>query len=221
MHGPLFSSMLAQGGTNPMSLLTVADPPPLDGAPLFQRLLFENPLALTLALLVLGVVLYVVFNSKGRYKLGLLLAGACIIVSGVAWIFAGLVVTNHEKMRESVRELVRGVAQADLATLETALGPDARLTGVPTLSDLGRSDILAVVRQQLRPGATFEVKDYAILEEQTTIDGPNTGRVQVKVRVIPKQWNFPNLSWWSIGLRSDDNERWNVYSIKLLGMSGN
>lgn len=211
---------LAQGAGSPLSFLEVPDPTPLPGPSTVSRLLFENPLPLTLVLLVAGLVLYVVLNARTRFKHGLMAAGACVLAAGGVWILAALVQTDHEKMRETARDLVEAVAEANLADLDQLLAPEAHLSAVPTLGDIGRSAIIEAVDSNLGPGRLFEVDEHSIQEMQTALDGPSSGRVQLRVRVQTKQMGFPNVSWWGLGLSRGADGTWRVVSIRALAIRG-
>lgn len=211
---------LAQGQGGPLSFLELPEPTPLPGSPLLTRLLFENPLPLTLILLVAALVLYVVFNSRAKYKQGLVAAGLCVLAAGGVWVTAAIVQTDHEKLRATARELTDAVATADVGELEDLLGPDARLSSVPTLGEISRHAIIEAVRANLGPGKRFEVDEHSIQEIQTAVDGPRSGRVQLRVRVQVKQMGYPNISWWALGFSLGDDGTWRVISIRALAIRG-
>lgn len=220
---PLFSvasATSAQSASGPLAFLELPEPTPLPGAPLMSRLLFENPLPLSLVLLVAGLVLYVVLNARARFKQGLIAAGACVLAAGAAWILAALVQTDHERMRHASRDLIDAVATANLAALDDLLGPDVQLSSVPTLGDISKAAIIQAVIANLGPGRTFEIEDYSIQEMQTALDGPDSGRVQLRIRVQVKQMGYPNLSWWGLGLSRGVDGQWRVVSIRALAIRG-
>jgi hypothetical protein len=214
------STSFAQSSKGGLSFLEVPDPIPLPGPSMGTRLLFENPLPVTLVLLVAGLVLYVVLNARGRFKQGLALAGACVLVAGGLWILAALVQTEHEKMRGAARDLVDAVATVDLAQMDELLAPEARLSSVPTLGDMGKAAIIEAVGGNLGPGRVFEIDEYAIQEMQTALDGPSSGRVQLRMRVDVKQMGYPNVSWWALGLSLGPDGNWRVVSIRALAIRG-
>lgn len=211
---------LAQGQGGPLSFLELPEPTPLPGSPSLTRLLFENPLPLTLILLVAALVLYVVFNSRAKFKQGLVAAGVCVLAAGGVWITAALVQTEHEKLRAAARELVDAVATSDVDALEDLLGPDARLSSVPTLGEISKNAIIEAVSANLGPGKSFEVEEHSIQEIQTAVDGPRSGRVQLRVRVQVKQMGYPNISWWALGFSRGDDGTWRVVSIRALAIRG-
>lgn len=210
----------AQTNQGPLSFLEIPDPTPLPGPDLVPRLLFESPLPLTLILVVGALVLYVVFNARARFKTGLVLAGACLLLAGGLWIMAALVKTEHEKMRDTARQLVDAVVAVDLVAMDEILAPDVRLSAVPTLPDLDKSAIIEAVGANLGPNRTFEVEEHSIQEIQTALDGPSSGRVQLRMRVQSRSMGFPNISWWALGLSQGSDGVWRVVSIRAMAIRG-
>ncbi len=211
---------MAQSGKGALSFLEVPDPAPLPKPPMLPHLLFENPLPVALVLVVLGLVLYVVLNARARFKQGVMAAGACAVLAGGVWILAGLVQTDQERMRQTARELVEAVTKVDVGAVDRLLTSDARLSGVPMLGEMGKPAILTAVEGNLGPGGGFEVAEYSIQEMQAAVDGPSSGRVQLRVRVEVRQMGYPNVSWWGLGLSRGSDGAWKVVSIRALAIRG-
>lgn len=216
----LGAPVLAQSGKGALSFLDVPDPAPLPKPPLLSHLLFENPLPVTLVLVVLGLVLYVVLNARARFKQGLILAGACVLMAGGVWILAAIVQTDQEKMRQTARDLVDAVTRVDVGTVDRLLTSDARLSGVPMLGEMGKPAILSAISGNLGPGGGYEVAEHSIQEMQSVIDGPLSGRVQLRVRVEVRQMGYPNVSWWGLGLARGTDGTWKVVGIRALAIRG-
>jgi hypothetical protein len=222
---PLLAQANPGGGglSGAFALLDVPDPAPLAGSPVLQRVLFENPLPLTLILVALALVAYVVLNARGRFRQGLFAAGSLVVLAGVVWTLAATIHTDHERVRAAAQDLVRAIAAADARRVGELLADDARAFDIPMSGDFDRDAILDAIPLFLGEGRVYQVREHRVLDTQSALDGPDSARVQIKVRVVPAQWSVPNQSWWALGLRRVETgagDQWRVISLKPLAISG-
>lgn len=182
--------------------------------------LFERPMLPAAVLLVSAVVLYVVCNTRGKPGRGFALAGAMVALAGALVLTASFVRTDREILLEQSRRLVRAVATADPATAGAILADDCRLEPRGPVPAADRDRILALLASDFASGASNAVREHAILEAQASIDGPNVGRAQIKVRVTPESTGAPFFSWWLLDFRSDPPGGWRVTRITPLSLSG-
>lgn len=189
--------------------------PPLPKPPALESLLFESPALLIIALVVLALAGFFGFRAQGRASRGALLAGISLLLAGALYLMSALITTPREQMANRTRELVRAVAEADLAMLESLLDPDARLVWIRQSTIYTRPQLLERVRQDM--GERYRVEDWAILKLQATRDGPRVGRTQTQVRVNAGGLNF---SWWKIDWRLGDDGQWRVVGIEPLFIGG-
>ncbi len=208
-------AVLAQGLNN----FDPAPPPDLPAAPLLDRLLFENPWPLSIALVVLGVGAYLVLNSRGKPGKGGVFALIGLLLAAAVWVASSMVVTTRERLELLTKELVAAVATADTTQLDRLLAPDIRLYAFFATDGIGKDLILDRVRRDFGASGPYRVKEHAVLENDATLDGPRVGRVQVKVRVTSENFGFPNLSWWKIDYREEGGQ-WRVTGIEPISIGG-
>lgn len=194
--------------------------PALPDPPLFQRFILEHPQFPALFLLVAAVVVLIVLRAQGRLGAGLLvLLGAGALAGGI-WLAGTLVRTDREILLERQDRLVFATAAADTDTLGELLSVDARIRATRLAlvrSAIGRDEILSIVASTL--GGPIRVTDAAIIERQGVIDGPNTARTQVHVRVQP-QSGTKTFAWFAIVWRLEPDGVWRVFEIEPLFISG-
>jgi len=182
-------------------------------------MLFESPWYGATLLLLLAAVAYVVLNRRGKFLAGLLAALAVAIAAAGLIVLASVIETPRERMRAMAAQLVGAVATADVDTLDGLLSDDARLVYFLSPAGMGKSEILGLVEQRFR--GEYRVKEWSVLENQATMDGPEVGRVQIKVRVIAQDWNVPNVSWWKIDLRRDkQTQNFKITGIRSIAIAG-
>ncbi len=198
--------------------IDVPSPPPLDPGPALSRLFLESPWWVVGVLAALAVVAYATLNRRGRFQAGIRTALALLAAAGGIGLLATMVETPRERMRAAGQALVRSVAEADSASLGALLAPDARLVYFASPEGIGREAILDLVDRRFRND--YRVREWSIVDSQATVDGPNVGRVQVKVRVVGVDWNVPHFSWWRIDYRLLDDDRVEVRGIAPIVIAG-
>ena len=197
-----------------------ADIPPLPEPPLLERLLFESPFLLAAGLFVAGLVAVFSFRNAGKGRAGVIALGVCVLLCVGVFLSATLVTTDRETLLEKQDALVSSVATADTDALDRLLSPDARMPSVnlSLLSGgLKRQQILTTIAATT--GGAYPVEDYAILERQAVIDGANSARTQIHVRVESSAGG-PTLTWFRIGWRLDHDRGWEAVEIEPIFISG-
>ncbi|MDI1290072.1 MAG: hypothetical protein PSX37_09025 [bacterium] len=203
---------------NLLNALDVPTPPPLDPGPLWSRLLLETPWYVAALLLVVAVVVYVLMNRRGHFSKGLTTAGVLVALAAAVVGASALIETPRERMRATARQLIDAVVRADGTDLSALLARNARLVYFMSPQGLGKDEIVALVDQQFR--GEYRINEWSILESQATMDGPEVGRVQLKVRVVAAEWNVPNVSWWRIDLRREGETGILVTGISPIVIAG-
>jgi hypothetical protein len=194
--------------------------PPLPEAPLLERLVFEQPIPLAVGLFIAGIVSLVALRNAGKVKAGLIALGVSILLIAGLMLTAGTVTTDREKLLDLQDTLVGAVAEADIGTIDGILSPGATVPPVnlsPISGGLRREQILTTVAATT--GGAYRVSDYAILERQATIDGANSARTQIHLRV-ESAIGGPTLTWFRIAWRLDPNRGWEAIEIEPLFISG-
>lgn len=181
---------------------------PLPGSPFMARFLFENPWPGMIALALSAVVVFVILNQRGRLLQGAALAGGLAGLAGVVWLTARLVETPREALRARTSALIAAVLRGDDARMREILEPEA-VAYFPEAP--GGVRILDWVPSNLTE--TYRIREWAILEEQSSLDGPGTARTQFHVRVSADDSGLPYLGWVRFNWR-EDPEGWKVRSVE-------
>jgi len=211
---PVF--LLAQG----LGQLDVPDPAGLPAPSALERYVFESPMLLAAALITAAIITVVIFNARGKRRHGLLVGLVLVLSAAGVWVASALVQTPREALKLVARTLVASVAAGDSAALNGALAPDAALYSYFSPSGMARDEVLSTVETRFRPGGEYQVREYAILTMQAAIDSDDSGRVQLKVRVVPEATRFPVLSWWLLEMQRQPNGEWRARGIAPLSISG-
>lgn len=200
--------------------------PMLPAAPLFRRLLLEEPGTLTAVLVVAAIVGFYLFNRSGKTREAFWWALVVLVAAAGVQTAARSIQTDREAILEATKELVRVTSRADTAALEPMLASDVRLSNDFNLArseaqfDSDKAQILADVRTYLKD--RFPLKECAILDTQGVIDRDGYGRTQVRIRAVPEALGFPNISWWRIDWQRQPDGSWLVRGIQPvdLGLKG-
>lgn len=194
--------------------------PSLPDPPLFQRFVLEHPEFPALFLVVAAIVVLIVLRAQGRLGAGLfVLLGAAGLAGGI-WLTGTLVRTDREILLDRQDRLVQAAAAADTETLAELLSIDARVRSTRLAvvrTGIGRDEILTIVKSTL--GGPIRVSSAAVIERQGVIDGPNTARTQVHVRVQPESGSR-TFAWFAIVWRLEPDGVWRVFEIEPLFISG-
>lgn len=197
------------------------DVPALPDPPLLQRIILEQPTLPAIAALLIGIVALFALRNAGRTKAGPIALCAGILLC-IGLITAGrLVRTDRETLLLAQDSLVTAVAGADLETLENGLDPSARIRGlnVPGIRPgQDRDGIISLVRSTT--GGAYTINNFRIIKRQAIIDGPNSARTQIYVRVEPTLTGTPTFAWFRILWRLDPDDSWRAVEIEPLFISG-
>lgn len=206
--------------------------PPLPSPPLLPRLFLEQPTPLAVALVIATIVSMAVLNRRGKAVQGTVAAAFGVLVAAVI-ILATAVQTDRERIAAATEDLVNAAAAVDQTALDRMLAPDVRLLAQarineqvqregPKLTDSGwdKATILAQADEYLK--GPFKVSSAAVLETQALLDGPTSGRTQVRVRAVPEIYNFPVITWWRVTWRKGSDGQWQAIAIEPLdlGLAG-
>ena len=191
-------------------------PPPLPPAPLPDRLLLEHPLPAVLVLLLGGLIALWVLRRAGKLRFGLAAGGAGVALAIAAYVLATLVERPRETLKAQTRALIGAVAEVDRRALDELLDGSAqvRLTGAGIRLDaLGKGEIIGRTEEYM--AGAYAVEEWSVMSLQAVADGPEVGRTQVRVRVIPEATRFPTSSWWAVDWEKIGGA-WRVVEIELL-----
>lgn len=193
--------------------------PPLPPPPLLTSLLLEHPAPLVGALGIAAVVAFAILNARGRARQAGIAGLALLLAAAGLYTLATLIQTDREKISEETKALIGAAAHADSRALDAQMAPTCRLyTSLPipeftVPSDgLGKAAILDGVVKAM--GQQHHVDEAAVLELQAAIDGPTSGRTQVRVRTTIDK--VPVFSWWRITWQRGSDGDWKAAAIEPL-----
>ncbi len=208
-------ALLAQSGVNPGSSV-----PRLPAPPWFESVLFESPWTIAVALVVVGGVLFWWFNRVQQGRRGLFALAGGVGLAAALIVTAQTVTTLRERLKARTVELVDAVARADQVAMEAMLAPDVRVSVFGRDRGFTAESIVRWVDTMMRPGTgTYAVREHSESELGASIDGSNTARTQVRVRVTPESSPLPVGSWWRVHWRRDGtgaDAPWRVTQIEVL-----
>lgn len=225
---PIVTAPLQSGGFGPTVAPTLAqsfaqdllsggpDIRPLPEPSLIESMLFGGSLALWIGLTVGAVVLFVGLSTRGKPKLGALLAALALLAAAGAWATSALVTTEREVILGRTEALIDATVAADTRALGDLLDPEVRLSIRGLGTDMPKGRILTLVDAQL--GGPYRITDHAILERQATLDGPTAARAQFSIRADGERFGRVG-SWWAIDWR-ERPEGWRVVAIEALYIPG-
>ncbi len=205
--------------------LSLGDPAsvrPLPARPFFSHLFFENPMPLVGLLLVASLVSFFALNARGRVQLGAIAGLLLATLAGGFYSLGRAVKTDLEALDDESERLVGAAARVDVRALGEVLAPDVKIETALKSGEIpearGREAVLDAVRRTL--GGAFVVKEHAILETQATLDGPQVGRTQVRVRATPSggMYEVPVFSWWRLDWRRTPEGEWKSTAIEPLAI---
>ncbi|MEZ6234808.1 MAG: hypothetical protein R3B68_11515 [Phycisphaerales bacterium] len=202
-----------------MNAITGGPPPnPLPAAPLLDRLLFEQPLLLSVPLGAGALVALFVFNARAQLKRGLLVALALAALAGLVWLASTLVETKRDAVRSNTRDLVNAIGRADTQRAGELLSDDPEIRyGVFRVPS--RAALLVAIREAMGPGGRYELQSWRIAELQATIDGPSLARTQVLVRATEKSTGAPGSLWAVMQWEQDEQGRWRCFVVEPLNLN--
>lgn len=195
---------------------------PLASPPLLPRLFLEQPLPVVLLLVVLAVAAFVVLNGRSKARQGMLGGAALVAAAAGVWLLARFVQTDREAIMAQTGRLVGSTVRSDTAAMDRILAADARLfpgvripmVDVPT-QGWDKAGILKLAPENV---SRWQVEEAAVLEMQGRLDGPTSGRTQVRVRTLVSR--VPVISWWRITWRQGPDGAWTASAIEPLEISG-
>lgn len=216
MTGPLITPYVTSGAPLNFILILAQAPsnrgkvPQLPGPPPIARYLFENPWPGVILLVLAAVVVFAVLNQRGRLTRGAAIAAALIAAAAGLWFTARAVVTPREHLRRQTYTLIGAVLRGDEARMRQILEPEA-FAYFPEAENGVR--ILDWAGPNL--SEAYRIREWAVLDEQASMDGPGTARTQFHVRVTAEDSGLPYLGWVRFNWRHD-SDGWMVKSVEEL-----
>ena len=208
-------ALLAQG----LAGLDAKAPPPLPSQPFFQRFFLESPTVVVVIAVGISLVAFAILGTRGRPRQARIAAAAGALTASIVIALATLIETDQEKMENATERMIHAVAQADTASLEELLTPDAVLLSPLSGQPLTRDQVLARIATDFVAGRPYHVRDHRVLAMQASMDGERAGRVQVKVRITPDD-GPPTPVWVRLDFEKGPDGEWRAGGIAVLSVGG-
>ncbi len=200
--------------------LDIPSPPSLPAPPTLVHYTLENPWPVAALLVLVAAIVFSIYHQRGQPRKALGWALSAAALAGGLVVLGRFIVTPREAIADATRSLVSGVAQADTAALDSALGDPCTLYYFQAPDGLDRAGILAAVSRFFEKGSAYRLSGWQIESLQTHAGGATTGQAQVKVLARPEQWNLPHHSWWRIDFRKGNDNVWRATAIMPLAVQG-
>jgi hypothetical protein len=156
------------------------------------HLLFESPLQLLAALVMLEAVLATIWWFRpGRNTFGAIVGG--LLLGAVLLVVQRLVVTDREKIQELLGVLALAVDCKDLRTIEPAIDDTYAADG------MNRAQLLERIKDVF---AHSEIDDVRLVDVKVTVEDDRSAvRLRVHCRVRAPDWPYDySLSAWDVQL---------------------
>lgn len=209
--------------------LDILQPPPdlpgLADPPFLHHALFENPIPLVIASVLIALLAHAVAARIDRRRAGLLVSAAALLLGVAGLLVATLVQTDREAVEERTRQTVAAVAEADSAALTSIFDPEVRLFYSGSRAGWDRGRILGFIDTYLLPRQRYEVDHHSISGIQTQL-GPGrfTARSRARVSVTPVGDRAPTsvicLMTWRQDPDASGPESWTLTEIQPLWVQG-
>ncbi|MBC7833986.1 MAG: hypothetical protein H7Y88_02670 [Phycisphaerales bacterium] len=193
------------------------EPPRLPAPPALESMFLETWWP-ALLLVVAGVATFIILSRRPATARRALPIGAALIVLGIAAAaISYTTTTRREALNVRTEELIAAVARTDEPALQAILAADATASVAALNRELSRDAILNFVATNMKN--EYAVKEFAILNTEAVIDGPNSARTQARVRVTPEAYPVPVLTWWRLHWRQDPSPGglWRLTRIEGIG----
>ena len=181
----------------------------------FEYWVYEQPLALAIALIVAGVLTMVLMRYRKNFKRVALPIGALLIAIGSGIYTLGtLTVTEREHLQTRSEALVQSVASAQPTELRAMLDPDVRLASV--FASAQGADRIVQIATTRNQGV---VQSADVGKVHAGLYGDRVATTQIRVRT---EGSFvPSLSWWRVDWeRADTQSPWLVTHIEPIWVQG-
>lgn len=195
--------------------------PAIEPPSAWSHAVFEEPMMAMIVVGLIGVVVVLIFRSRGQLQRGLIGLGVAGLAVGGLWMTSTMVQTDRELVSDRARALVVAVAVGDRMGMSGLMG-DGVVVQSRFASAKGRDRVIALAAARV-PGL---VESVSVSEIQADFPGPRVGRTMVKVRVDGSY--VPSSSWWMIhwewgewGERGDESDDgWVAVYIEPLWIQG-
>jgi hypothetical protein len=203
--------------------------PALPDTPILERYLFEAPMIPVVMLVLIALVVLVAGLKGGKPKLPAIAALLMMAAAAAIYITAGSVTTDREVITLRTAELIASIAESDVQAMRATMAESVQLghsdnasaiaKQIPSL--VGRDVIEALVINRLGSQTASQrlVGSHKVLETRAGLDGNNSGRTLVRVRVNGTDDSLLGHSWWEITWKRHDGQ-WLATRVEAIWIQG-
>ena len=206
-------SALQSVGFEPIASLIGTYPPP----PLTDRLLFESPILVPVAVLILAVFIGFGLGRAAKGKAGWTVMGVGSVLAVGLAASARLVETDREAIESSTRAFVDALVAGDEAAMDELLASRMSLAITGSRADVdARGYILGnldwVEQEIVRHSAG--IQEAAVITE-------GAGRSKFVFRLLQGRSLGAGLSTWVIEWQKTPDIGWQISTLDLVAINGN
>lgn len=211
----VFSLVGPAHGNHIAELLGGDSVPPLPSPPIFEHLLFEQPLMVVLVCLAVAAGAVTMGLQSQKFKVPGLIAGVAALVAVVFYITAGRVETDREAMDAASRSLIEAIAAQNTQQLGDLLSERFVYDSFPARQPWDKQRLLDTISATL---GQYDVTQASVLTVQAESTARNAGRTQLRVRPDQDGRPLDLPSWWGMSWRNEDGV-WRCTRIEPLAAS--
>ncbi len=189
-----------------------AFPPP----PLTDRLLFESPLLVPVAVLVLAVIAGFGLGRAAKAREGkIVMAVGLVLAVGIA-ISSRVVETDREAIRRLTGAFIADVMDGDRGAVEGVLGPRLTIAAGGSSAPLNAREF--ILNNVDRVGA--EIERYASNVQEAAVIAERAGRSKFAFNVLQSRSYGFGVSTWVLEWQKTPGAGWQITAIDLVALNG-
>jgi hypothetical protein len=181
-----------------------------------EHWVFETPIPLALALLTVGVMLFVLLRrSNKHHKFALPALALGTLLGAATFLLGAQITTARETLKARSIQLVKAASSGDASTLDALLDEEIRVR-TAFGSPIGKKNVINLVIS----GSQGSIESARASKVNAGLLGAQVAQTQIRVRVQGDL--FPSLSWWRIDWTRPtlESNEWVVTHIEPLWIQG-
>jgi len=188
-------------------------PPP----PLTDRVLFESPILVPVAVLILAVIIGFGLGRAAKGKAGWAVMGVGLVLALGLAASARLVETDREAIESGTRAFVDAIVNGDEASMDDLLA--SRLTLAITGS---RADVDA--REYILGNLDWvqeQIQRHSAGVQEAAVIANGAGRSKFVFRLLQSRSLGSGFSTWVLEWQETPGEGWQIHTVDLVAINGN
>lgn len=187
-------------------------------APLTDRLLFESPIVVPVAVLGLALIIGFGMGRAGKGRGGWIVVGiAAVVAVGIA-ISSRVVETDREAIERLTREFVESVMENDRGRVEELLSTRLTVAADGQSAPLDAREF--ILNQVERVSAEIERHATNVQEAAITVEDA-AGKSKFAFSVLQSRGYGFGVSTWVLDWQKTPSVGWQINTIDLVALNGN